>query len=208
VPPILPSQSKTLLSPQELSGPSRLRAVRQHGFRNGSPRIDLRWVAGLTRRALSAETAVMTLLDDEREHCLAYDSHVPSIVPERAMPVTHSLCRFVVERNAPLVVHDAREHEVLSRHPAVTDFGVNTYAGVPVRAPCGEVLGSLCVVGAAPHHWTAQDLADLERLAQIVRHEMMLTIVPQPVVIRQSLRPPLTLAALPDDLLAASFWTD
>jgi GAF domain-containing protein len=198
-----------LLSPRQLSGPSRLDAVREHGFRDGSPRTDLRWVAGLTLRALSAETAALTLLDDQHQHYLAYCSRVPAAVPERGTPVSHSLCRFVVERKAPLVVHDAREHEVLARHPAVRDFGVNTYAGVPVRAPCGEVLGALCVIGAAPHLWVAQELADLERLAQVIRHEMMLTTVRQPVVSwRPVVREPLTLAALPDDLRATGRWTD
>jgi GAF domain-containing protein len=170
--------TKTSPSPYQLSDPRRLRAVHEHGFREGAPRSDLRWVTGLARRALRAEASVLTVLDSERQHVLADTAQEHSKVPV-SVPLSHSLCRFVVQRDAPLVVHDARRHRVLADHAVVTELGVVTYAGVPVRAPGGEVLGALCVVGTISRCWSAEDLTDLERLAQVIRHELARTSRPQ-----------------------------
>jgi GAF domain-containing protein len=150
----------------------RLDAVRRDCFVHGEVRGDLGWVAGVTQRALRAEMSLLTVLDADRQHFMSQRGFDAG---STGTPLSHSLCRMVVERDAPLVVHDAANHRVLACHPAVTEFGVASYAGVPVRSPSGPILGALCVLGRTPRTWTAQDLGDLETLAVVVRDEIDLT---------------------------------
>lgn len=153
----------------------RLDAVERDFFVDGRPRSDLDWVAGLAQRALRAEASALSIVDSEQQHFVSQRGISTPELQIDATPLSMSLCRFVVEREAPLVVHDATEHRAFADHPAVTEFGVVSYAGVPVRSPDGPVLGALCVIGMAPRTWRAEDLADLEHLARIVRDEIELS---------------------------------
>jgi EAL domain-containing protein (putative c-di-GMP-specific phosphodiesterase class I) len=154
-----------------LDDPARLEAVAREGFRDGSPRRDLAWVAALAQHALAADASLLTFLDADRQHYLSQEGFPAGTANA---PVALSLCRFVVERDAPLVVHDAATHPAFADHPAHTEFGVVSYAGVPVRSPDGPVLGALCVLGWTPRHWSAKNLADLETLARVVQDEIEL----------------------------------
>ena len=62
---------------------------------------------------------------------------------------------------APLVVPDAREHALLRDNPAIQDYDIIAYAGVPLRGPDGSVLGSFCAIDGEPHAWTDADVAAL-----------------------------------------------
>jgi diguanylate cyclase (GGDEF)-like protein/PAS domain S-box-containing protein len=79
-----------------------------------------------------------------------------------------------VRSGAPLVVGDAREDPLVCRNPAVDDFGVVAYAGVPLRTAAGHVLGTLCVVDSVPRAWTAADADALATLAESVTTELAL----------------------------------
>ncbi|MCW3041812.1 MAG: diguanylate cyclase/phosphodiesterase [Solirubrobacterales bacterium] len=155
-----------LTTDSRLAAPTRLEAVERDCFVDGALRSDLGWVAGVAQRALRSEIALLSVLDTRRQHFLSQRGLAPAMT---GTPLSQSLCRIVVERDAPLVVHDATEHRLLAAHPAVTELGVASYAGVPVRSPDGPVLGALCVLGRSPRTWSAQDLGDLETIAAVVR---------------------------------------
>ena len=56
-------------------------------------------------------------------------------------PLSHSFCQYVVTREAPLVVTDAREDQLVQNNGAVADLGVISYLGVPLRTPDGHTIG-------------------------------------------------------------------
>ena len=45
----------------------------------------------------------------------------------RETPLSHSFCKHVVATSAPLVIEDARQHDLVSGNPAIDDFGVAAY---------------------------------------------------------------------------------
>lgn len=79
------------------------------------------------------------------------------------MPLSHSMCRFVVMWNQPYVVEDASSNP--AHEHVVRDLGVRAYAGFPLHGPGGNVLGAVCATAPEPRSWSTVDLAMLRSLA-------------------------------------------
>lgn len=79
-------------------------------------------------------------------------------------PLSHSFCQYVVATDAPLVVQDARESELLRCNLAIQELGVIAYLGVPVSGPDGKSIGSLCAIDTKPRTWTLREADMLECL--------------------------------------------
>lgn len=124
---------------------------------------------------LAVDVSLLTVVDADFQHVIAQHG-LPGTdpVPTR-VPVSHSLCRLVVERDGPVVLPDLAADPALAAHPAATDFGVAAYAGVPVRDLDGQALGALCVLERTPREWTDDDLRQLEALAEVVEDRIELT---------------------------------
>jgi GAF domain-containing protein len=74
----------------------------------------------------------------------------------------------------PLLVDDAREHELLRDNLAIRDMGVIAYAGIPLIDADGYALGTLCVIDSRPRHWTTHQVQLLSDLAASVVTEITL----------------------------------
>lgn len=96
----------------------------------------------------------------------------------RALPLSHSLCRYVVASVQPLIVPDVRVDERLRASPAIADLGVIAYAGMPLTDNDGLVLGSLCDVDHEPRAWGDEELANLEDQAAACSAELRLRVLP------------------------------
>jgi two-component sensor histidine kinase len=80
----------------------------------------------------------------------------------------------VVEVETALVIHDARDNELVRNNPAIVDLNVVGYLGVPIRGPDHKVLGSLCAIHGSPRNWSADDRRVLEDFASIVEDAIVL----------------------------------
>jgi signal transduction histidine kinase/CheY-like chemotaxis protein len=82
-------------------------------------------------------------------------------------PRTQSICAYtVLDPDRPLVIPDARLDPRTADNPAVTGaMNVRFYAGIPLRAEDGHVLGSLCIVDTRPRELRPEELDDLKDLA-------------------------------------------
>jgi signal transduction histidine kinase/ActR/RegA family two-component response regulator len=74
-------------------------------------------------------------------------------------------------RGEPLVINDAREHELVSENLAIPDLKVIAYLGVPIVTAKGEVVGSFCVLEDRPRIWTQDELDLLSQIALQVVEE-------------------------------------
>ena len=72
----------------------------------------------------------------------------------------------------PLVVEDAREHELTQGLAIVKSGKALAYAGVPLTLPGGYVVGTLCVADSKPRAWKAEEIGLLETLACSVLTEI------------------------------------
>jgi PAS domain S-box-containing protein len=115
----------------------------------------------LAARVLKVPIALFSLVDRDTQwfRCevgLGVDS----------TPRDVSFCAHAVFDEHTLVVPDASKDPRFSDNPLVVGSPfIRAYAGAPVLAPGGEILGTLCVIDRQPRDWPAQDIATLEDLA-------------------------------------------
>jgi GAF domain-containing protein len=150
--------------------PARLAAVRAAA---GHRRPALDRIADIASRVLAAPTALVTLVDEDRQifaGCVGVTKD--PWAADRATPLTHSFCQHAVAAREPLVVTDAREHPVLKQNLAIRDLDVVAYLGIPLISPAGHALGSFCVIDSKPRLWTTEQVKLMQDLAASVVTEL------------------------------------
>ncbi|MFW6337619.1 MAG: ATP-binding protein [Alkalispirochaetaceae bacterium] len=77
-----------------------------------------------------------------------------------------TFCSSVIFTGKPLLIQDARENPSFADHPLVAgDPHLRFYLGVPLTAPTGEVIGTLCVIDYNPRSLSEEDVGILKTLA-------------------------------------------
>jgi GAF domain-containing protein len=153
----------------------RLDALRATGLLDSDITPSFDRIARLAAHVLNAPVALVSLVDADREFfksCLGLPEPWAS---QRQAPLTHSFCQHAVASREPLLVDDAREHELLRDNLAIRDIGVIAYAGIPLITPGGHAIGTLCVIDSRPRHWTSHQVQLLTDLAASVVTEINLT---------------------------------
>ena len=70
-----------------------------------------------------------------------------------------------------LIADDARENELIKTNPAVTDFHVKSYLGIPLSTGRYN-LGSFCVLDYETHQWAPEEIELIEVLARLINMEI------------------------------------
>ena len=127
-------------------------------------------VTRLVADLFDAPIALVSLIDDGREWLKSahgYDNDASEMRREICF------CRHVVTDGQPLIVPDALADACFQGSPLVTgEPFVRFYAGVPLHAHNGAVLGTLCVIDRKPRpDLGADDLARLQDFAAIIMAE-------------------------------------
>ncbi|MGY3848076.1 SpoIIE family protein phosphatase [Streptomyces hydrogenans] len=133
--------------------------------------------ARLVSRLLRVPVAFVSLMEEDRQILPGLIGLPEPWAGRRALPLSHSLCRYVVASGRPLVVPDARADERFADHPAVADLRIVAYAGMPLTDADGLVLGSLCGIDHRPRAWGAGELSDLEDLAAACSADLCLRVL-------------------------------
>ena len=152
-----------------LLDPCRLAALDDTGLLDAEAGEAFDRFIDLATVTLSAPIAMVNLVDARRQVTLR-EIGLPG--PMRDAPLERSICHHLVRTGEPLVVPDVRDDPRTARNPAVDDYGVASYAGVPLRTSGGLVLGSFCVLDTSPRHWTTRDVGILRRLSDAVMREV------------------------------------
>lgn len=118
--------------------------------------------------------ALVSIVDDHRQYFKSIVGLPEPWASARETPLSHSFCQYVVAGDAPLVIDDARTHELLRENLAIEDLSVIAYCGVPIHDNDGNVLGALCVIDGHPKSWSDADVALLADLAEMLRSELRL----------------------------------
>ncbi len=156
--------------------PARLAEVRRSGLLDTGPEEPFDRLTRLACELLSAPFGFVTVVDERRsfwKSCIGITGTDPA---DRQNPVGESFCQYVIATDDAVIISDAREDPMTWDNPSIESMGVIAWAGYPVRAPNGQILGTFCVVDNVPRQWTTQDRRTLEVLAHAASGEVGLRI--------------------------------
>lgn len=148
----------------------RIAALRECGLLDSDPESTFDRYTRIVRHHLGVPVSLVSLVTESRQFFKSAAGLDPAC---RGTPIDGSFCRHVLP-GTPLIVSDARIHEILRDNPSIDSLGVIAYAGFPIRNSEGFVFGSLCAIDEQPREWTEQDLAFLEDLSAAVSSEIQL----------------------------------
>ena len=156
-----------------LGDPDRLAALYRSGLLDSPAEPGFDRLTRLAARILRAPISLVSLVDDHRQFFKSATGLEEGL---RETPLTHSFCQHVVSTGKPLVVEDATEDPDLADNLAIVDLHLRAYAGVPLLAPSGAVIGSFCVIDTVPRSWAPDEIEVLSELAGSVMTEIELGV--------------------------------
>jgi phosphoserine phosphatase RsbU/P len=158
----------------EILDPVRLAAVARTRLLDTEPDEPFDRLARLAATLLDAPFAFVTIVDDRRSYWKSAIGIEAIGIVDRDQAIPDSFCQYVVATGARLIVDDAAHDPRTRDNPSVQRLGVGAWAGFPLTAPTGEVLGSFCVVDMRVRSWTEQDIHVLQTLSAAATGEVAL----------------------------------
>lgn len=143
----------------------RLSALRATGLLDSPEERDYDELVELASIVCGMPMALVSLVDGERQWFKARVGMKASETPRDVAFCAHA----ILDPDEVFEVPNAREDGRFSANPLVTGApGLGSYFGVPLRAPSGHALGTLCVLDREPRELDAQALRALRILARQV----------------------------------------
>ncbi len=164
-----PDRAFTEFVAERLTDEQRLEAVVRSGLLDSPAETGFDRIAALAARLLATPYAFITVVDDARSF---WKAAVGEGLAVRETTIEASFCQYVVGTDDAFLVDDAQTDHRTHGNPAIESMGVRAWAGVPLRAPGGEALGTVCVVDTAARTWGPDDAALLRELALIAADEI------------------------------------
>lgn len=94
-------------------------------------------------------------------------------IEAREMPRASTFCHHAIRGSGLMVVPDAEQDDRFVTNPDVVGPArIRFYAGAPVVAPEGFVLGTLCVLDRRTRQLSVREAAILRKLGEQVVHEL------------------------------------
>lgn len=124
----------------------------------GSP--VLRRLAETAQKAFKVELAVVSLANGDR----LYYGNNTDVMPE-SVPLDLSFCQYTIREAAPVIIPDVGADARFADNPLTELSYINFYAGYPLRASDGSVIGSFCLQGSRSRPGDSVSLEALRGMA-------------------------------------------
>ncbi len=157
-----------------LHNAERLSRLRATGLLDAPTEEAFDRLSRLASRLLNAPLSTVTLVDSDRQFYMSCEGVPEPLATTRSTPLEFSFCKHTVVLGRPLIVPDTRVHPDVRDNPAIEQFGVAAYAGIPLLTADGHALGTLCVMDFKVRHWTEDEVRNLTDLAASVSTEIEL----------------------------------
>ncbi len=157
----------------------QLRLARLHasGLANAhDPSAPLDALVAEIALAFGVDAAMCTVLGEKRELLVAHHGLAGRTLVERGTAREAGIARHVVDAlgGEALVVRDAHTHPTFAETALVREGVVRGFAGVPLTAGDGTVLGALCLLHGQPLELDQAQVLALHGLARRVSGELEL----------------------------------
>ncbi len=163
-----------MLSQTALDDPKRLAAIEASGILDSSTDGAFERYTRLCAALLGAPVALLSVVSSDRQifkSCLGLQGPWAQV---KQTPLTHSFCQYVVTSHQALIVEDSLTDQRVNECLGITELGIGSYLGVPIRTPDGQIIGSLCAVDREPRQWRPEQLLLLEDLRDSLECEIAL----------------------------------
>ena len=141
---------------------ARLAVLHSYGILDTEPEEEYDKIVREAAAELNMPVAALSLVDANR---VWFKAQV-GLGSVNELPRNLSICQYAFASSGTTIVPDARADERFAALPLVTqENGFVFYAGVPLRTPHGQSIGTLCVLDHVPRQPTAAELAALATLA-------------------------------------------
>lgn len=131
---------------------------------------ELQAAVELAAEICGAPISLVSLLDDTWQTVLA---SVGLRVKQVRRDIT--VCQYTMERNDLVVIDDMMTDMRFAGHPMVTgDPEIRFYAGLPLHAPDGRAIGTLCVIDVKPRKLSRTQVQALRVLTAQIKTSMQL----------------------------------
>lgn len=160
--------------PSAIESATRIASLQRTQLLDTPPDASFDRITRLAAQTLEVPVAAVSLVDRDRQFFKSCHGLSEPWVTLRETPLSHSFCQHVVRTGAPFIVEDARDHDLVRDNLAVSELGVIAYAGIPLLAPEGEVIGSFCAIDSEPRTWTKREIQLLTDFAELAMTEIEL----------------------------------
>ncbi|MDP9438376.1 MAG: GAF domain-containing protein, partial [Actinomycetota bacterium] len=92
----------------------------------------------------------------------------PDLAEARQDGLDHSMCKYVVDSEVPLIVEDFLATEEFKEQYWSVNYGIRFYAGTPLITSAGQAIGTLCLLGTRPARFGQEQMRVLGAFARAV----------------------------------------
>lgn len=158
---------------------TRLDLLRRSGLLEPEARASFERFARLASSLLKMPTALVTLLDEDRQVFLSQQGMAEPWASRGETPIEYSYCQKLLFQSGPLQVEDSDQHPDFRNHPGRRVLNVGSYLGVPLNLNETMTLGALCVIDSRARRFTPEDVDLLKDLAESVVSDIRLRLTSQ-----------------------------
>jgi hypothetical protein len=123
-------------------------------------------------RVFEVPIALITLIDRDRQFFKSHTGLPPELAKARQTPRSVSVCGHVVAKNQFMIIEDLARDRRFANNPMLKEHGIRFYVGVPLLAPNGQPIGSLCLMDMKPRQVTEREKRLLLEYANDVMEEI------------------------------------
>lgn len=143
---------------------ARLRTLRSYKILDTKPEERFDELTRLAALICGVPISLISLIDTDRQW---FKSRFGLDLQET--PRAQAFCTHAIMQPGMFVVPDASKDERFAQNPLVTgDLHVRFYAGAPLAARDGHLLGTLCVIDREPHTLTEAQMEALKIVGRLV----------------------------------------
>jgi GAF domain-containing protein len=123
-------------------------------------------------RVFEVPIALISFVDRDRQFFKSQTGLPADLAKARQTPRNVSACGHVVAKNQVMVIEDLSRDRRFANNPLFKEHGIRFYAGVPLLAPNGQPIGSLCLLDLKPRQLSARERRLLQEYANEVMEEI------------------------------------
>ena len=148
----------------------RVEALKATGVLEGDKREALDALAKRAADIFNTSVAVITTIDEDREYFVGQSGKLPNAITDDTgtllpMDREHAICNYVVASEETLVVSDIERDPRFADNETIEQWNMRFYAGAPLRAANGLIIGALCILDSEPRTLEENEVALLETMA-------------------------------------------